>query len=363
MLRSDVHFRKAKKIAINNLFSNGDEEEHVETVILPDGNVSDCDLEGDDIENIPTNQPENIVCDPQESGDQEILAVDEIAASSDQFVYRWRRLNPPIKRISWDNEHIQSSVDDKTPYQRFKEVFTDDLLIQIAQESNRYSVEKTAESINATFQEYEIFFGILLFSTIMDASEFRMYWRTDLRWPVIADAMPMKRFEILKRYFHLADNAKAKKYDDPSYDPLHKIRPLLDHILQWCKSLELTQHQSIDEMMVPFKGRTKFKQYMPKKPTKWGFKVFARCSENGIVHDFIIYCGSKTSLGKFANLSEVGFGGKIVLSLCDSLPRVANFKIFSTVILPLQSWSFICIIPDNTNQLVQFAPTERKDVI
>ncbi len=31
---------------------------------------------------------------------------------------------------------------------------------------------------------------------------------------------------------------------------------------------------TIDEAMIPFKGRLRFKQYMKDKPTKWGIKVF-----------------------------------------------------------------------------------------
>ena len=31
---------------------------------------------------------------------------------------------------------------------------------------------------------------------------------------------------------------------------------------------------SIDEAMIPFKGRLSIKQYMKDKPTKWGVKVF-----------------------------------------------------------------------------------------
>ena len=33
---------------------------------------------------------------------------------------------------------------------------------------------------------------------------------------------------------------------------------------------------SIDEAMIPFKGRSSMKQYMPKKPVKRGFKICMR---------------------------------------------------------------------------------------
>ena len=47
--------------------------------------------------------------------------------------------------------------------------------------------------------------------------------------------------------------------------------------------------QSIDEIMVPFKGRSTVRQYMPAKPHKMGFKSWGRAGASGIVHDFNVY--------------------------------------------------------------------------
>ena len=44
------------------------------------------------------------------------------------------------------------------------------------------------------------------------------------------------------------------------------------------------------------------KQYMPMKPTKRGFKVWCRCSPNGITNDCEVYEGS-TKQAREANLS------------------------------------------------------------
>ena len=46
--------------------------------------------------------------------------------------------------------------------------------------------------------------------------------------------------------------------------------------------------------MIKSKGRVLFKQYMPKKPTKWGVKVFAVCySTTSYNWDFDIYTQGK----------------------------------------------------------------------
>lgn len=44
----------------------------------------------------------------------------------------------------------------------------------------------------------------------------------------------------------------------------------------------------IDETLVPFKGKLKFKQYITNKRHKYGVKVFKLCLENGYLYDLSI---------------------------------------------------------------------------
>ena len=63
---------------------------------------------------------------------------------------------------------------------------------------------------------------------------------------------------------------------------IYKVRKLLD-ILSPRFLSEYNTHEelSIDEAMIPFKGRLSIKQYMKDKPTKWGNKsfCFGRCKK------------------------------------------------------------------------------------
>ena len=43
---------------------------------------------------------------------------------------------------------------------------------------------------------------------------------------------------------------------------------------------------SVDEQMIPFKGKSSLQRYLPKKPKKWGFKVFSRNGQSGFCYDF-----------------------------------------------------------------------------
>ena len=52
------------------------------------------------------------------------------------------------------------------------------------------------------------------------------------------------------------------------------------------------QQCSVNEAMIPFKGRLAFKQYMKDKPTKWGIKVFVLAdATNGYIKAFQVYTG------------------------------------------------------------------------
>ena len=47
------------------------------------------------------------------------------------------------------------------------------------------------------------------------------------------------------------------------------------------------QQCSVDEAMIPFKGRLAFNQYMKDKPTKWGIKVFVLADATNWIHKII----------------------------------------------------------------------------
>ena len=64
---------------------------------------------------------------------------------------------------------------------------------------------------------------------------------------------------------------------------------MINSVLQNCKNIPEEEVHSIDEKNLPTKGQTSLKQYLPKKPNKWGINVWARCGISGIIYDFEIY--------------------------------------------------------------------------
>jgi hypothetical protein len=79
--------------------------------------------------------------------------------------------------------------------------------------------------------------------------------------------MPRSRFKVLMRNITLNDNTQMLPHTDSRYDKLHKIRPLLDTIINNTQAAYAPHQQlSVDEAMVLFKGRSSMRQYMPQKP-------------------------------------------------------------------------------------------------
>ena len=142
----------------------------------------------------------------------------------------------------------------------------------------------------------------------------RMYLMQYTRYPLIADIMSRNRFDTLLKYLHFNDNASMVPFGQEGYDKLHKVRPLIEAVKRKFLEIPPSEHQSIDEQMVPFKGRSSIKQYMKNKPHKWGYKFFTRASSNGIVHDFEFYQGKNTVLPES---DEFGISGAVILRLTN----------------------------------------------
>ena len=78
---------------------------------------------------------------------------------------------------------------------------------------------------------------------------------------------------------------------------------------------------SIDEAMIRFDGRLAWKQYMPKKPVKWGMKLWCLCDANtGYCLEFSLYTGS----------SEIA-GANLGISCCDVLDASSLAQLSSPI--------------------------------
>lgn len=75
---------------------------------------------------------------------------------------------------------------------------------------------------------------------------------------------------------------------DAKKDKLWKPKPWLEKLREHCLDIPPEEHHAVDEIMIPFKGKSHLKVYMTAKPHKWGFKIWGRAGHSGFHYDFDI---------------------------------------------------------------------------
>ena len=163
--------------------------------------------------------------------------------------------------------------------------------------------------------------GMQMLMGILKLPNYPLYWMNEIRINTIADVMLINRYKALRRYLHVVDNSKKDEADNKN-DKLFKIRPILEMVRDNCLKIEPEPVHSIDEQIIPAKTKhSGIRQYNPKKPHKWGFKMFVRSGSSGIIYDFFLYCGAKSSGRENCSAENV------VLRLAEQIPKNLNFKL------------------------------------
>ena len=197
----------------------------------------------------------------------------------------------------------------------------------IVYQSNLYAIQQNPDRpLNLTVNELEQFLGTVLYMACAKLPNTRLYWSKIHRNANVADEMSQTRWERIKQNIHFNDNTnQIENTDDPNFDRMFKIRPLVDHFQRKVQRTPMSEYLSVDEQMVPYKGNHSCKQYVAKKPKKWGYKIFVLADEKGIVYNFDIYCGKIYPVDGYP---DIGASGNIVLKLATIVPQMKNYKMF-----------------------------------
>lgn len=231
--------------------------------------------------------------------------------------YFWTRQNfdPPETEFTGQLYTLPQDYEMPSPLHFFREFFTDDMVEELVANTNLYSVQKNNKCTNTNKKEVETFIGMFFRMGLARMAGTRCYWETDTRYSPVADVMSRNRFQLLLSTIHLVDNQQVS--EEEKTDKLWKINPWLQKLRRNCLKVVPEEHNSIDEMMIPFKGKfSKIKQYIKGKPHPWGIKVWARTTPSGCLCDFEVYQGNRDRKEK----SHLGVGADVVLRLCESLP-------------------------------------------
>ena len=141
------------------------------------------------------------------------------------------------------------------------------------------------------------------------------YWRTTTSQsiPWFRRMFSRNRFQLILKFLHLTDNNKTPRRNQEGYNPAAKFQELLDHFNMRAKYLYTPNRQlSIDETLIPSKGRTLMLQYIPSKKVKFGIKLWMLVEATT---GYILHCIPYR--GRLYDRAPAGqsLGGSVVLNL------------------------------------------------
>ena len=152
----------------------------------------------------------------------------------------------------------------------------------------------------------------------------RSYWETFMSYDGVSSVLSRNRFETILRNIHFVDNLVISE-DDKKKNRLWKLHPWISTLRENFLMVTPEEYHAVDEIMVPFKGKSLMRQYMPNKPHKWGFKIWGRSGVSGYLYDFDIYQGKTNDV----DTHNLGVSAGVVIKMASSLPDGHNFKLFA----------------------------------
>ena len=139
--------------------------------------------------------------------------------------------------------------------------------------------------------EMWLYICIYLLMGIIHKPSIHGYWSRQhiLSTPIFSCFMRRDRFKQLRKMIHFVDALN----EDPD-DKLRKFHVFLEFLHSKLEeNYTLEEHLAIDEYLSLWKGRLKFRIYIPRKRERYGIKIFMLCeSDTGYLLNFFVYGGA-----------------------------------------------------------------------
>ena len=121
----------------------------------------------------------------------------------------------------------------------------------------------------------------------------------------VSSVMGRNRFEGLFHNIHFVSNLDVNQ--EEKSDRLWKLRPWVNKPRENFLKVSREEYHAVDEIMVPFKGKSLLLQYMPKKAPKSGVSDF--------LYDFNIYQGKGNKAPTADKTSDLGINSSVAVVL------------------------------------------------
>lgn len=270
-----------------------------------------------------------------EEDDEEQLTFDKVSAiniSPSSSAEQPEQLNKPslkastsawtttaqLKNIAFTKQNQFFGNVGSTPLDCFNFFFEEQFLEMICRETNAQAeklfLEGVLENSRITawrelgIPELKIFLGLLFHMGTIPLSRLQDYWKTHRLFSIkiFGEQMSRNRFLLIMRCLHFTS-------DTESEDTLYKIRSVIDYFNNKMNQCYYPAKElSLDESMVLWRGRLRFKQFIKNKRHKYGIKLYMLTEPDGLILKFRVYAG-----GHDKEVTGKGHAEKVVMQLLE----------------------------------------------
>ncbi|CAM4569943.1 unnamed protein product [Leuciscus chuanchicus] len=296
--------------------------------LLDSSETESCleDTEADDSEPEDCNPPEENTGLEEESDEEYEEADADQTFESKNGKISWTASPPPqgpgrasssrvIKLTPGPTRFAISRVDDiKSAFLLFFPSTIQNILVEMTNLEGKRVFGDDWRDVDWT--DMEAYIGLLLLAGVYRSNNEALssLWEAETGRAIFRAVMSLRRFRRLSKVIRFDDRTtrSAQRESD-------KLAPIRDVWNLWVERLPLMCNTgldiTVDECLVPFRGRCSFKQYMPSKPAKYGIKIWAACdARTSYAWNMQVYTG-KPKDGQ----PERNQGMRVVLDLTTGL--------------------------------------------
>lgn len=202
----------------------------------------------------------------------------------------------------------------KTEIECFLQIISMDMIEKIVFYTNIYIEWRKNANPNSRDRDFRLtdrkeiqaFFGALFLLAVKRGNRTNLcefFTTNGTGFTILRANFSERRFRLLMRCIRFDD--VRTRVDRIKLDKLAPVRDLLECFVRNSQqSYSPGEFTTVDEMLVAFRGRCGFIQYMDKKPAKYGIKIYALCDARTFyTYNLEIYCG-KQDTGPFATTNK-----------------------------------------------------------
>ena len=197
------------------------------------------------------------------------------------------------------------------PLDAFYMIFDEILFEKILVHTNEMLKDRGEPQI--TIIDLKKFVGLVILAGSMNSNmeSIKWMWNENYGRKIFPSTMTKRMFSRITQNMRF-DNFRSRRINNCN-DKLQPIRWIFERVIKNSQKLmKPGESVTVDEQLIPFRGRCSFKQYIPSKPAKYGIKVWClNDSKNSFLYNAEIYCGKRNGV------REKDQGENVVLRLLD----------------------------------------------